>query len=67
VSEENKLLSVAEAAEKLGVSRGRVNTFISEGRLPAQRIGRSYAVKESDLSLVENRQTGRPPKEKTEK
>jgi excisionase family DNA binding protein len=64
VNEENIFLSVAEAAEKLGVSRGRVNKLISEGRLPAQRIGRAYAIKESDLKLVENRQTGRPPKAK---
>jgi excisionase family DNA binding protein len=65
VSEENKFLSVAEAAGKLGVSRGRVNKLISDGRLPALRIGRAYAIKESDLSLVENRPTGRPPKEKS--
>ena len=67
VSKEMKLLSVAEAAEKLGVTRGRVNQFITEGRLPAQRIGRSYAIKEADLDLIEKRQTGRPPKVKGEK
>ncbi len=62
-----KLLSVIEAAEKLGVSRIRVNQFIEEGRLPAQKVGRSYVILESDLQLVENRQTGRPPKAKDEK
>jgi excisionase family DNA binding protein len=67
VSNEIKLLSVAEAAEKLGVTRARVNQFISEKRLPAQRIGRSFAIREEDLNLVENRKTGRPPKVKTEK
>lgn len=60
VNEETKLLSVAEAAEKLGVTRARVNQFISENRLPAQRIGRSFVIKEKDLNLVENRKTGRP-------
>ena len=64
MSKETKLLSVIEAAEKLGVSRWRVNQFINEGRLPAQKIGRSYVVKESDLQLVEDRPTGRPPKDK---
>ncbi len=64
---EPKLLSVIEAAEKLGVSRIRVNQFIEEGRLPAQKVGRSYVILESDLQLVENRQTGRPPKDKDEK
>lgn len=62
MSKETNLLSVIEAAEKLGVSRWRVNQFIDKGRLPAQKVGRSYVIKESDLALVENRQTGRPPK-----
>jgi len=67
MNKETKLLSVIEAAEKLGVSRIRVNQFIDEGRLPAQKIGRSYVIKESDLQLVEDRPTGRPPKAKNEK
>ena len=67
MNKETKLLSVIEAAEKLGVSRIRVNQFIDEGRLPAQKVGRSYVILESDLQLVENRQTGRPPKDKSEK
>jgi excisionase family DNA binding protein len=67
MSKETKLLSVIETAEKLGVSRWRVNQFINEGRLPAQKIGRSYVVKESDLQLVEDRPTGRPPKDKDAK
>lgn len=64
MNNEVKLLSVAEAAERLGVTRARVNQFINEKRLPAQRIGRSFAIREEDLSLVENRKTGRPPKVK---
>lgn len=65
--EETKLLSVAEAAEKLGVTRARVNQFINENRLPAQRIGRSFVIREKDLSLVENRKTGRPTRTKEKK
>ena len=61
---EIKLLSVAEAAQKLGVSRGRVNQLIDNNRLPAQRIGRAFVIREEDLKLVENRQVGRPPKAK---
>lgn len=64
VAKEVKLLSVAEAAKKLGVTRGRVNQLIANNRLPAQKIGRAYVVREDDLKLVENRQTGRPPKAK---
>lgn len=67
MSEEIKLLSVAEAAQKLGVTRARVNQFINEKRLPAQRIGRSFVIRVEDLSLVENRKTGRPPKVKEDK
>lgn len=66
MSKEIKLLSVAEAAEKLGVTRARVNQFISEGRLPAQRIGRAFVIREEYLSLIENRKTGRPSKVKDE-
>ncbi len=62
MNKEIKLLSVAEVAERLGVTRARVNQFISENRLPAQRIGRSFAIREEDLSLIENRRTGRPKK-----
>ena len=57
-----KLLSVAETAERLGVTRARVNQFINEKRLPAQRIGRAFVIREEDLGLVGNRKTGRPPK-----
>ena len=64
VNKEIKLLSVAEAAEKLGVTRGRVNQLITNKRLPAQRIGRAFAIREDELKLVENRQVGRPPKGK---
>ena len=67
MSKETKLLSVIEAAEKLGVSRWRVNQFINEGRLPSQKVGRSYVIRESDLELVRERQTGRPPKAKGSK
>jgi excisionase family DNA binding protein len=62
----DRLLSVAEAAELLGVSRWRVNQFINEKRLAAQKIGRSFVVKESDLEAVKERKTGRPPKAKGE-
>lgn len=59
-----KLLTTAEVAERLGVHRTRVNVLIKNGRLPAQQFGRAYLVNEKDLRLVENRKTGRPPKDK---
>lgn len=59
---DEKMLSVAEAAERLGVTRGRVNIFIREGRLPAVRIGRSFALRESDVEAFakQPRQVGWP-------
>ncbi len=56
-----KLLSSTEAAERLGLSVARVQTFIWEGRLPAVKVGRSYAIDEDDLKLLADRKLGRPP------
>ena len=57
-------LTTKEAAEKLGVSVGRVKQLIAQKRLPATKVGNTNLVKEEDLMLVEDRQNGRPPKEK---
>ncbi|HEY0459259.1 MAG TPA: helix-turn-helix domain-containing protein [Pyrinomonadaceae bacterium] len=65
--ENDKLLSVKETAQILGVNHQRVQALISQGRLPAQKIGNSYVIKESDLELVKNRKVGRPPKNITSK
>jgi excisionase family DNA binding protein len=63
-----KLLSVAEAAEKLSVHRTRINQLIDSGDLPATRIGRSYVIREADLEKVRNRPApGRPPATKKSK
>lgn len=56
-------LTTQEAADRLGISRRRINDFINEGRLPAQKIGRDYLINEKDLKLVEERKPGRPHKE----
>lgn len=57
-------LTTKEVAEKLGVSVGRIQQLIAEGRLPATKIGQTNLVKETDLKLVQDRKTGRPPKVK---
>jgi excisionase family DNA binding protein len=57
-----KLLSVAEVAERLDLSRARVNQLIDSGDLPATRIGRSFVIREADLEKVKDRPSpGRPP------
>ena len=51
----------------MGVHITRVQVLIREGRLPAQKIGRTYVVNEDDLKLVKDRKPGRPPKKADEK
>jgi excisionase family DNA binding protein len=60
--ETNNLLSVTETAKRLGVIRQRVFQLIQSGKLPAVMVGSQYVVKETDLELVKDRKTGRPPK-----
>ena len=43
-------IGVSQAADRLDVSRQRVLQMIAEGRLPAKRVGRSWAVAEVDLA-----------------
>jgi excisionase family DNA binding protein len=64
--EANNLLSVTEAAKRLGVIRQRVFQLIQSGKLPAVKVGSQYVIKESDLELVKDRKTGRPPKTKSD-
>ena len=57
-----KLLTTQEAGKILGVGRLRVRQLISEGRLPAIKIGRDWIISKDDLSKVANRKNGRPRK-----
>lgn len=61
------LISTSEAAEKLGVHITRVQVLIREGRLPAQKVGRTYVIDEGDLKRVEDRPVGRPRKAQSER
>ena len=63
---ESKLLSVREAAEALGVNRQRVQQLIESKRLPAEKVGAFYVIREIDLELVRERKVGRPPRAKAE-
>jgi excisionase family DNA binding protein len=58
-------LTTKQAAQKLGITPRRVQALIEARRLPAQKFGRDYQIREKDLKLVENRKVGRP--RKTEK
>lgn len=56
----NSLISTKEAAARLKISVRRVQALIASGRLPAEKIGNSFAIKESDLKSVNDRKNGRP-------
>lgn len=62
-----EFLTTQAAADKLGVHRSRIHALIQSGRLPAEKFGNVYMIKESDLRLVEDRKPGRPPKKAGEK
>ncbi len=57
------LLTIKEAAERLGVSARRVNQLIDEKKLIAKKIGSQYVIKENNLSKVTiYGKAGRPKK-----
>lgn len=64
--DETKLLSVKQAAAALGVNRQRVQQLIESKRLPAEKVGAFYVIREADLELVRERKAGRPSKAKDE-
>lgn len=57
-----RLLTVREAAERLGVDVSRIRVLIGAGRLPADKFGRDWLIKEKDLSAFAAvpRVAGRP-------
>ena len=62
---EERFLTISEAAQRLGVTRGRVWQFVREGRLKAHKIHpRLSLIREEDLEEFAKikRRNGRPPK-----
>lgn len=56
-------MTTDEVAEQLGVSGPRVRQFVSEGRLAAERDGRSLLFESADVEAFasQERSSGRPP------
>ena len=54
------MLTTAQAAAKLKVTRRRVLALIKAKRLPAEKVGRDWLIEERNLSLVKDRRPGRP-------
>jgi excisionase family DNA binding protein len=62
-----ELVTVAEAAEIIGLSRVRVRQLVASGTLPAEKVGRDWLVRRSvaeRFARKERRGPGRPRKEK---
>ncbi len=53
-------ISTKEAAVRLGVGVRRIQALIAAGRLPAYKIGSSFAIRPSDLERANGRRNGRP-------
>jgi excisionase family DNA binding protein len=53
-------ITTVEAAKRLGVSRPRIQQYITEGRLPARKIGRDLWIDVRDLATFQRRPAGRP-------
>lgn len=61
---EYELLPTAEVANRLGVTRQRVLELITDGRLPAIKVGRAYVVRSADVASLKLLKVGRPAKAK---
>jgi excisionase family DNA binding protein len=55
-----RLITTVEAAKRLGVSRPRIQQYITKGRLKARKIGRDLFIDERDLATFKRRDPGRP-------
>jgi chromosome partitioning protein len=53
-------LTTDEAATQLSISVDRVRALIHAGRLPAEKHGRDWLIRNDDLALVRTRRPGRP-------
>jgi len=55
------LLTVKEAAEKLGVSPPRIYQLIHGGQLKAAKFGNAWTIDPKDLAKLKRLPRGRPP------
>jgi excisionase family DNA binding protein len=57
-----RLMAIAEAAERLGLSVAMTRRYCAVGKLPAQKIGRDRALYQRDVDAfaVQGRTRGRP-------
>jgi excisionase family DNA binding protein len=60
---QGRLLTVPEAAERLGLSVAMVRRYCSNGNLPAEKMGRDWTVRQRDVEqfAASRRRRGRKP------
>jgi excisionase family DNA binding protein len=60
---QGRLLTISEAAERLGLSLAMVRRYCADGKIPAQKIGRDWAIRRRDVEhfATTPRHSGRPP------
>jgi excisionase family DNA binding protein len=62
----NDLIGTTEAAAELKLTSRQVLNLITDGILPAQRIGRDFLIRRADLGKVpKGRKPGPKPKKKS--
>lgn len=59
----NDYISTIEASKILGLSRTHVLRLVKAGKIPAEKIGRNFAIKKSDLGIFSGELS---PKQKKE-
>ena len=57
-----EIFTTHEAAARLGVTVRRVQALIAAGRLPAEKRGRDWQIRQDDLDRLEKLKPGRKPK-----
>ena len=55
-----ELLSVAQTAKLLDVTRQRVHDLIKNGQIVARKLGRYYYIEAAELNRYKNQPTGKP-------
>lgn len=56
----NKLLSITEAAQRLGITRQRVHALIANTQLKAVRLGHYHYIEESEIERYLALPKGKP-------
>ncbi len=57
---QTEYLTIPQAAARLGLTRGRVHQFVTDGRLRAVKLGRDWFIAVADLNALPPRRQGRP-------